>query len=340
MLLKVAAFEIRQQLRSPLFWAVAGIFFLLNFGYMTSGNIEIGDTANVHKNSPFATIQINLIMGLFFMFASTAFVAGAVLRDDETGFGPILRAAPLRKFDYLYGRFSGAFAAAVLAFVGVTAGLMVGSLVPGVDPEKLGAFRPEVYAFALVVMAGPMLLLTSALFFLLATTTRSMAWVMVAVIVVVVAYVLSNIALGKPEIEPLIAPWDPIGLFSFDVATRYWTAADRNTLLPALSGALLFNRLFCVALGLGALALAFPLYRHDTPPGRAGRPAKATPERRPRHHDFGSGRAADLQRRGPVGPVLGPHPLRHGTGVQEPGVLDPPGPRPGQRRRLPVVDDR
>ncbi|HEY2177695.1 MAG TPA: ABC transporter permease subunit [Caulobacteraceae bacterium] len=272
MLGKVAAFEFRQQLRSPLFWAVTGIFFLLTFGYMASDNIRIGDTANVHKNSPYAIIQIHLIMGLFFMFASTAFVAGAVLRDDETGFGPILRAAPLSKFDYLYGRFLGAFAVAILAFLGMTAGLIVGSLLPGLDPEKLGPFRPEVYAYAIVAMAGPMLLMSSAVFFLLATTTRSMASVFVAMLVFVVAYILSGIALSKPDIEALAAPWDPIGLFAFDVTTRYWTASDRNTLLPALSGALLFNRLFCVGLGLAALAAAFPLFRHDAPPGRASRP--------------------------------------------------------------------
>jgi ABC-type transport system involved in multi-copper enzyme maturation permease subunit len=107
MLGKVAVFEFRQIVRSPLFWAVAGIFFLLTFGFMASDHIQIGDTANVHKNSPYATIQTDLIMGMFFMFASTAFVAGAVIRDDDTGFGPILRAAPLSKFDYLYGRFAG-----------------------------------------------------------------------------------------------------------------------------------------------------------------------------------------------------------------------------------------
>jgi aminopeptidase N len=268
---KVAAFEFRQQLRSPLFWAVVGIFFLLPFGYMASDNIQIGDTANVHKNSPYAIIQVNLIMGLFFMFASTAFVAGAVLRDDETGFGPILRAAPLTKFDYLYGRFTGAFAAALLAFVAVTAGLIVGSLLPGLDPEKFGAFRPDAYAYAFFVMAGPLLLLTSGLFFLLATTTRSMAWVFVAVIVLIVVYLIVGIAVGKPDLEATLGRWDPLGLFAFDVTTRYWTANDRNALLPALSGALLWNRVFCVGLGLGALALAFPLYRHDAVPGRKAR---------------------------------------------------------------------
>ena len=65
----VAAFEFRQAVRAPLFWAVAGIFFLMTFGYMASEHISIGDTANVHKNSPYAIVQVDLIMGMFFMFA-------------------------------------------------------------------------------------------------------------------------------------------------------------------------------------------------------------------------------------------------------------------------------
>ncbi len=286
MLGKVAIFEFRQVVRSPLFWAVAGIFFLLTFGFMSSDHIQIGDTANVHKNSPYATIQTHLIMAIFFMFAGTAFVAGSVLRDDETGFGPIVRAAPLSKFDYLYGRFAGRSPRPCWRSQRSWPGLIVGSFLPGLDPEKLGPFRPDAYAYAFVVMAGPGLLFSSALFFALATTTRSMAWVFVAVIVLVVIYVISGIALGKPDIEPIAARWDPFGLFAFDISTRYWTANDRNTLLPALTGTLLFNRLFCLGLALGALALAFPLYRHDAPSGRARRKtpddtADAAPASRP-----------------------------------------------------------
>ena len=74
---------------------------------------------------------------------------------------------------------------------------------------------------------------------------------------------------GNPELEPVLARWDPFGLFAFDVATRYWTANDRNTLLPAFQGAFLWNRLFCLGLGLGALALALPLYRVRAAPGKA-----------------------------------------------------------------------
>ncbi|MDQ2859272.1 MAG: ABC transporter permease subunit [Pseudomonadota bacterium] len=269
MFAKVAAFEFRHQARSPLFWIVSGVFFLLVFGFMASDQIHISDTANVHKNGPFSIGQTHLIMALFYMFVATAFVAGAVTRDDETGFGPIVRATPMSKFDYLYGRFAGAFAAVALSFLAVTTAMMVGALPPWLDPDGLGPFRGDAYAFAYFVLALPSLFFTSALFFAVASWAKSMAWTFVAVIAVIALYVIANIAFGKPDVEPLLARWDPFGLFAFDVATTYWTAADRNTLLPAFHGAFLFNRLFTLGLGLGFLALAYPLCRYREAPGRA-----------------------------------------------------------------------
>ena len=54
-------------------------------------------------------------MAVFFMFVTTAFVANVIVRDDETGFGPIIRSTRVSKFDYLFGRFTGAFLAVALA---------------------------------------------------------------------------------------------------------------------------------------------------------------------------------------------------------------------------------
>jgi hypothetical protein len=53
------------------------------------------------------------------MFASTAFVANVVVRDDETRFGPILRSTRIKKHEYLLGRFAGAFTAVALVYLSV-----------------------------------------------------------------------------------------------------------------------------------------------------------------------------------------------------------------------------
>jgi ABC-2 type transport system permease protein len=257
---KIASFEFRYQIKSPVFWVVVGIFFLLTFGSVTIDQIQIGGGGNIHKNAPYAIAQTHLILAIFYMFVTTAFVANVIVRDDETGFGSILRSTRIGKFDYLYGRFTGAFLAAALSFLAVPLAIMLGSVMPWVDPETLGAFMPGAYAFAYFVLALPALLLTSAIFFALATVTRSLMWTYVGVIALMVLWIISGIALDKPEFDKVAAYWEPFGTAAFGLTTKYWTAAERNAMVPALEGALLFNRAFVLVLSAGFLALAYGLF--------------------------------------------------------------------------------
>ena len=115
MLAHVAAFEWRYQLRSPVFWVGCLLFFLLTFGATTIEQIRVGGIGpNDHRNGPYALAMMHLTFTLFYMFVTTAFVANVIVRDDETGYGPIVRTTRISKFDYLYGRFTGAFLAAAL----------------------------------------------------------------------------------------------------------------------------------------------------------------------------------------------------------------------------------
>lgn len=261
---KIAGFELRYQLKSPVFWVVATIFFLLTFGAATIDQIRIGGGGNIHKNAPFAIAQTHIILSIFYMFVTTAFVANVVVRDDETGFGPILRSTRVRKFDYLYGRFAGAMLAAAISFLVVPLAIWIGSFMPWIDPERLGPNDLHAYAFSYFVLALPSIFLTSAIFFALATVTRSMMWTYVGVIAFLVLWIVAGIALRRPEYAKIAAYWEPLGASAFGQATRYWTASERNSLIPALTGALLFNRVFAVALATGFLGLAYGLFRFQS----------------------------------------------------------------------------
>ena len=50
---RLAAFEIRYQLRNPVFWVSVAIFFLLGFGLAASENVSFGSPGSVHENSPY-----------------------------------------------------------------------------------------------------------------------------------------------------------------------------------------------------------------------------------------------------------------------------------------------
>lgn len=255
---KIASFELRYQLRNPVFWVVAILFFLLTFGSMTVQQIQIGSGGNIHKNAPLAIMQTHLIFSLFFMFVTTAFVSNVIVRDNESGFGPMVVTTRVSKFDYLVARFSGAFVAAAIAFLVVPLGMWLGSLMPWVDPDTLGPNRLHDYLYAYFVLALPNVLLTSAIFFAVATMTRSMMYSYLGVVVFLVLYVVMNsVFRAKPELRELAGYVEPFGFGAIGNVVRYWTATESNNATPPLTGLLLANRLIWFGIGIAAVALAY-----------------------------------------------------------------------------------
>ncbi len=263
MLAQIIAFELRYQLRSPLFFAGYALFFLLTFGSVTVDQIQIGAPGNVNINSPFALLQTVGIMNVFGIFVLTAFVANVVIRDDETGFAPIVRSTRVTKFDYLVGRFLGAWLVALIVMTSVPIAVLLGSLMPWLDSEKVGPFVASHYLYALFVYTAPSLLVSGAGFFALATATRSMMWTFIGVVAFLVLYLTSQVLLSDPKYELISALSDPFALGALGQATRYWTAAERNTLLPTLEGLLLYNRLLWFGIAAVLFAVAYGLFRFE-----------------------------------------------------------------------------
>lgn len=286
---KIARFELGYQFRNPVFWVVSVLFFLLPFGAITTQQIQIGGGGNIHKNAPVAIAQLFQILTLFYMFVTTAFVANVIVRDDESGFGSMVRSTRVTKVDYLMGRFLGAFVAAAISFLVVPLAVWLGSLMPWVDSETIGPNRLNDYLYAYVLLALPNLLLTSAIFFAVATMTRSMMYSYLGVVLFLVLYVaLLTVVRSKPEYRELGAYIEPFGMGAMGRATRYFTASELNAHLPAFVGALLWNRV--IALGLACVALVVAYSRFSF----AERGASARQLRRQKRKD------AKLALRAPV----------------------------------------
>lgn len=263
MLAKIAAFELRYQLRSPLFVVGFLLFFLLTFGSVTIDQIQIGGRGNVNVNSPYKIVQTLAIMNVFALFVVTAFVANVVIRDDETGFAPILRATRISKFDYLFGRFIGAIAVALLVTASVPLAILAGSWMPWLDQEKIGPLVWSHYLYALFFFGLPTILVMGAGFFSLATATRSMMWTYVGVVAFLVLFITSRVLLRDPSFDTFSALSDPFGIGALTQTTKYWTASDRNTILPAISGLILYNRLIWLGVALALFSLAYAIFRFE-----------------------------------------------------------------------------
>jgi len=277
MFFKIAGFEFRYQLRQPIFWVGLVMFTLLSFGSVASDNIQLGSTDNIHKNAAYVICFTTLFMAVLYMFVTTALVANVITRDDESGFGSIVRSTPLRKGDYLYGRYLGALIAAAIGLLAVPVGLMLGALAPWVDPQTLGPFVVGPYIYAYLAIALPILILTSALFFTLTTVTRSMMWTYVGLIALMVLRSVFGLIFSRPGMEHIAALWEPFGAGAFGEATHYWTASERNSLVPQIAGDLLWNKLIWLGVTVAFLALAYHLFNFQSADlsGRRSRKAAA-----------------------------------------------------------------
>ncbi|QOW18773.1 ABC transporter permease subunit [Lysobacter ciconiae] len=262
MILEFFRFELKQQLRAPLLWLMALMFGLFAFGAASSDAIQIGSAVgNVHRNAPTVIITFLGVFTVLGLLVIVSFISGALLRDFELGTADLFFSSPMRKRDFLIGRFAAALVACCVVYLMVALGLMFGPLMPWVDPERLGAFSLAPYLWGFGVLVLPNLLFTGALLALLAVTTRSLLAVYLGVIGFFVLYVMSGRLTADLDNVWLATLLDPFGITAFRRIVRYWSAAENNTQLPAVTGYLLANRALWVAIALGLVAATFALFK-------------------------------------------------------------------------------
>lgn len=259
----IVFFELRYQLRQPLFWLVGLLFGLMTFGATSSDTVQIGGAiGNVHRNAPFVILQMSAVLSIVGIFLIVAFVASALLRDFERGTHELFFSRPVKERDLLLGRFVGSVTVASLCFAGALLGLVIGSWMPWIDPERLGPFRIGPYLFAIAFFVVPNFVFAGAVFFSLAAKTRSIMSTYMGVIGFFALYVLSGQMLSDVENAELAAMLDPFGAGALGFVTRYWTIVERNGSLPEIGGILLWNRLLWVGLGIAVLAFTVARFRY------------------------------------------------------------------------------
>jgi ABC-type transport system involved in multi-copper enzyme maturation permease subunit len=246
-MLPVFAFELRQQLRSHVFWIVFAISGLMVAGALWIPDLRVGLSATGSINGVGAILRTHLVWTLFYMFTAAALSADAVLRDDLTGFAPIIHSTPMRRRDYLLGRFLGAYAATIICFLSVPAAMMLA----GLSMQSSGSTTPTAHVYAFLVIAIPNLFTGATLFFVLATALRSMLGALLGAVALLSLYGLGAGG-GMGGLRSLL---DPFGFTAIAEATAGWSEFDKDARLPDLAGTLLLNRLVWIVVSCGILAV-------------------------------------------------------------------------------------
>jgi hypothetical protein len=214
-------------------------------------------------NSLFTAVQETLLLGLLWALMAPAVAGGAAARDVQTRMHPLVYTAPIRKADYLGGRFLAAFALNALILLAVPLGMLVDFLLPGRNPEIIGPFPPVTYFGAYGFLALPTAFIFTAVQFAFAALTRKPVFSYVGVVlfcvgVRITAAVLSNV-FSLPAVDALLDPSARIIL----VRIPETTLLEMDPFLVGMKGTMLANRLLWVAIALVIFAFTYWRFRFE-----------------------------------------------------------------------------
>lgn len=266
MLREIVAFEWRYHSRQVAFAAASLLFLALGF---MLGVSKFGPD-NVAVNSPFLVMEAFGLLSLVALVPAAIFASSAVLRDDEYRMTEIVHSTPIGRVPYLAGRFSGAFLATLTTFSFSAIGMFAASLMPWLEPQRVGPVdaRPWLAAFAVITV--PTVLFVAALLFAVAVLTRNAVATYSTAIALYILYFVSAALTESPLMAAskpgggggaIASILDPLGLTSFFAVTRLWTAFDKNTRLVPVESVFLANRLVWIAAAFALLAVVGKVFR-------------------------------------------------------------------------------
>lgn len=259
----IFSFELNYHLRRPTFWLIGALFFTIALTDIVSN--ASGGNAFFYINSPSQIYQTTIWYTIFGILAASAFVAETFVRDSNYRMESLILTTPIKKWDYLGTRFIAAFIVTLIAFSAYLLGMSLGTLLPGLNPFALGAFRPQAYGISYLLFTIPNLFIVSAIAFFVASRTRSMLITYASAIILVMLYLASLMMVGSEVINfegySVWAILDPFGFHAYEATTFSWTVEQFNTLMPPLSSTLIVNRLFWLGVGVIAIAWSYSSYR-------------------------------------------------------------------------------
>ncbi|MGB6831084.1 MAG: M1 family aminopeptidase [Terracidiphilus sp.] len=272
-------FEIRYWLRSVMLWVFTAIVALLVMLAMSTDQVTIGGAiGNTFRNAPFVVEQYYSIFWFITLLMVTAFVNSAAAREFASNMQQIIFTKPIKKSDFLLGRFLGSVVVSTIPMAGISLGALLAPLMPWADKDRFGPVVGAAHLQGILVFALPNTIFVAAIIFAIAALTRSTVVSFLGGLGLIVADIVSSVMAQKLDNEKLAAMIDPFGNDAFGYVTKYWTVADKNTHVLTFVGLLLWNRVAWLGVGLLIFAFAYWRFSFSERAGRAGKKQAAAKE--------------------------------------------------------------
>ncbi|MCI4668344.1 MAG: aminopeptidase [Bacteroidia bacterium] len=273
MLLRITQFELRYRSKRPATYLYFFVMFIVCFFAVVWEQLSIGGaTGQVKEDAAAVIMNQSVTMSLIGLFISSAIMGVSILRDFEHKTSAMMFTAPIKKRDYLFGRFLGSFIVLALVLTSIPLGLMLGRLTcellppPAGDMERfLPVFHPEFYWQPYFMFILPNAFISGAIFFLSGALSKRLLFVFLQGIGLFSLYLMTRQMVGRLEDRELAALLDPFGLRLSTVISQYWSIAEQNYQMIPWDGLVIQNRLLWIGIGIICMILTYFLFTFTTP---------------------------------------------------------------------------
>ncbi|WP_373055944.1 ABC transporter permease [Zunongwangia sp. H14] len=266
-LLEILKFEITYQLSRAWIWLSFLVMFIIGYSAARVAFMPVTLQEDFIMNSPFTIATITIFSCQLWLFLAPVVAGEVASRDLHSRMFPLVYTTPLKKWQYLGGRFMAAFILNSFILSGVQFGMLAAFQGPGLDPEIIGPFRPGAYFSAFVFVALTNALIGTAFQFVFALFTgKSMASYFGSLVLFVLSYPMTIILFMTGFDYALYA--DPIGILSImNELMSNWTIVEKNVRMFTLEGAMLGNRIFWISFSILLLLFTYFKFKLSYPSG-------------------------------------------------------------------------
>ncbi|CAM1369609.1 M1 family aminopeptidase [Tenacibaculum xiamenense] len=262
-LFNLILFETKFQLKQRAFIGFSIVF--LYFGYLISSQGAIA--SNLDFNSVYEITSKVALLSLGVVFAIMFFSVSGLLREKQHKMEALIYSSPISKKDFFISRFIGVFIPSVIVFSMSLLGLFLGYTLSGLTPDRLQSFQLTKYVLSWGVYVLPNVFICTSIIASISMLTKNSLATYVSAIVIYISYFLCAMFFNSPIMANAVSPspenmmvaslLDPFGISSFYEQTLYWTPADKNSKIIAVSGLLLGNRLLWIAMAFVFMYLTY-----------------------------------------------------------------------------------
>lgn len=270
--LSIFRFEFRYRRNRPATYLYFAILLGVSFAAVATDIIDGLSGGAIKENGTRTIAMLSLFMYLMIGVLMTSAIMGvAVVRDFEHRTDSLFFTKPIRRWEYLTGRYLGAMTILLLTLTAIPLGLMIGEWMPWRDADRLLPFRAATYWQPYLVQIVPNALIVGSIFFAVGALSRKMLVVFTQGMVFLMLYLLSGTLMSRIDRRETAALFDIFGMRAMAYTTQYWSIAQQNNQLVSLTDTLLYNRLIWLGVALLVMAATYYFFSYEHSAGPSGK---------------------------------------------------------------------